>query len=101
MTLESVLAEVVREAVAPLAQQVAELTAAVQALRTPAEAEPELLTVREFAKRAGISQCTCRRRVADGTLAHVRVGGAIRIPSSSLRPADPADVARLVREARR
>ena len=35
MTLESVLAEVVREAVAPLAQQVAELTAAVQASIQP------------------------------------------------------------------
>jgi excisionase family DNA binding protein len=100
MTLDLALGEVVRQAVAPLVQQVAELTAAVEALRTPTTPESALLSVREFAARAGISQCTCRRRVSDGTIASVRVGASIRIPAASLRPTDPATVARLVREAR-
>ena len=81
-------------------EELRELRAELAALRTPAPEEPSLLTVREFSARAGISQCTCRRRVADGTLPHVRLAGSIRIPASSLRPTDPETVARLVREAR-
>jgi excisionase family DNA binding protein len=80
---------------------VAELTAAVQALHTPTAPEPTMLSVREFAARAGISQCTCRRRVSDGTIASVRVAGSIRIPASALQVADPGTVATLAREARR
>jgi excisionase family DNA binding protein len=69
-------------------------------LRAPAAPESADLTVRQYAVRRGLSECTVRRRVADGTLAHVRVGTAIRIPASSLKPVDPATVARFAREAR-
>jgi excisionase family DNA binding protein len=99
MSIEVDLADT-KAAVVTLVHLVGELTAAVQALRGPTTAEPALLSVREFAARAGISQCTCRRRVSDGTIAHVRVAGSIRIPASALRPVDPGTVARLAREAR-
>jgi excisionase family DNA binding protein len=84
---------------AKLDRLLAEL-AQLAAMRAPAQPETTMLTVKQFAARAGISQCTCRRRVSDGTIAHVRVAGSIRIPSSALRPADPGTVARLAREAR-
>ena len=100
MTLDAALAEVVREAVAPLVQQVAELTVAVQALRAPTTPEPALLSVRQYAARAGLSPCTIRRRIADGTLASTKIGGAIRIPATALRQADPAEIATLARAAR-
>jgi excisionase family DNA binding protein len=71
------------------------------AATAPTQPEPTLLSVRQYAARAGLSACTIRRRISDGTLPHVRVAGSIRIPAASLRPADPADVSRLAREARR
>jgi len=100
MTLDESLRAAVADVVAPLVHQVAELRAVVEALRAPAAPEAALLSVRQFAARAGISQCTCRRRVSDGTIAHVRVGGAIRIPAASLHVTSPVTVARLAREAR-
>jgi excisionase family DNA binding protein len=70
------------------------------AAATPAQAEPSMLTVREFAARAGLSQCTVRRRISDGSLSSTRIGASIRIPSATLQPVDPGTVARLAREAR-
>lgn len=101
MNLDAALAEVVRAAVAPLVAEVAGLREQIAALRTPTPPESALLSVRQYAERAGLSACTVRRRVADGTLSHVRVGGAIRIPAATLRPVDLATVATLAREARR
>jgi excisionase family DNA binding protein len=100
VTLDETLRAAVAAEVAPLVHQVAELTAQVAALRAPAPAEPELLTVKQYAARAGLSPCTIRRRISDGGLPHVRVGAAIRIPAASLRPTDPGTVARLARVAR-
>jgi excisionase family DNA binding protein len=99
MSIEADLAET-KAGVNRVLAELAELRAVVEKLHTPAAQEPALLSVRQYAERAGLSACTVRRRVTDGTLSHVRVGGAIRIPSASLRPTDPADVARLAREAR-
>ena len=49
----------------------------------------ELLTVAETAELLGVSKKTVRRRVRDGSLPAVRLGGAphfpIRIPQSELR----------------
>jgi excisionase family DNA binding protein len=39
----------------------------------------EHLTAAETAKRLGISLRTVRRRIADGTLPTVRIGGAVRV----------------------
>ena len=46
--------------------------------------EPDYLTAAEAAARLGISLRTVRRRIADGSLATVRIGRAVRIPITAL-----------------
>lgn len=46
--------------------------------------EPDYLTASEAAARLGISLRTVRRRIADGSLATVRIGRAVRIPAAAL-----------------
>jgi excisionase family DNA binding protein len=46
--------------------------------------EPEYLTAAVAAARLGISLRTVRRRIADGSLATVRIGRAVRIPATAL-----------------
>lgn len=70
------------------------------AAATPAQLEPELLSVRQYATRSSLSACTIRRRIADGTLAHVRLAGSIRIPSESLQPTSTDEIAAAARKAR-
>ena len=102
MTVETILADAVAARLLPELQSLlrAELAAAVAALRQPAQPVPELVTVAAAARMAGVSQCTMRRYERDGLVQAVRRGHSIRIVASSLRPTDPATVARLAREAR-
>jgi DNA-binding transcriptional regulator YiaG len=100
VNLDAALAEVVVEAIAPLVQQVAELTAAVQALRAPAAQEPALLSVAEAARLCGVSSCTLRRWERDGAVQSVRRAHTVRIVASSLKPASADDIARAARAAR-
>ncbi len=51
------------------------------------------LTAAEAAERLGISLRTVRRRIADGSLASVRIGGAVRIPASALPQPEDRPVA--------
>jgi excisionase family DNA binding protein len=44
----------------------------------------ELLTVKETARRLRVSEETIRRRVADGTLASIRLGATTRIFASDV-----------------
>ena len=46
--------------------------------------EQAYLTAREAAERLGISLRTVRRRIADESLASIKIGGAVRIPASAL-----------------
>jgi excisionase family DNA binding protein len=46
--------------------------------------EPDYLTAAAAAARLGISLRTVRRRIADGSLATVRIGRAVRIPATAL-----------------
>ena len=48
------------------------------------------LTAAEAAERLGISLRTVRRRIADGSLPSVKLGGAVRIPVSALEPPESA-----------
>ena len=48
--------------------------------------EQTYLTARETAERLGISLRTVRRRIADGSLVSIKIGGAVRIPSAALEP---------------
>lgn len=47
------------------------------------------LTAAQAADRLGISLRTVRRRIADGSLPSVRIGGAVRVPASALAPPQP------------
>jgi excisionase family DNA binding protein len=51
--------------------------------------ETRYLTAAEAGERLGISLRTVRRRIADGTLPAVRIGGAVRIPASALEAPEP------------
>jgi excisionase family DNA binding protein len=55
--------------------------------------ETTYLTAAEAAERLGISLRTARRRIADGSLASVRIGGAVRIPVSALPQPEERPVA--------
>jgi excisionase family DNA binding protein len=44
------------------------------------------LAASEVAERLGISLRTVRRRIADGSLPSVKIGGAVRVPVSALEP---------------
>lgn len=46
--------------------------------------DPDYLNAAEAANRLGISLRTVRRRIADGSLASVRIGRAVRIPATAL-----------------
>ncbi len=46
--------------------------------------EADYLTAAEAAARLGISLRTTRRRIADGSLASIRIGRAVRIPAEAL-----------------
>ena len=49
--------------------------------------ETRYLSAAEVAQRLGVSLRTIRRRIADGTLTSVKIGGAVRIPVAALEPA--------------
>lgn len=70
-----------------VAAAVAELAAALLAAarEAPAEAAPvELLSVAEFARRAGLGRSTAYLLVADATIRSVRVRGRRLIPASEI-----------------
>lgn len=95
MTLDAALAAVVREAQAPLIAEIRELRTIVESLQPP-----QFVSVDEAARRLGCSTQTVAAMVKRGELAHRRAGRRLLIDASALRPADPATVARLAREAR-
>lgn len=61
--------------------------------------ETRYLSAKETADRLGISLRTVRRRIADGSLPSVKVGGTVRIPASALEPPLPAGGPTAAREA--
>ena len=99
MTLDAVLSEVVGAAVAPLASEIRELRAEIEALRVASPSR--LVTVAELVRLGYGSPASVRRRIADGTYPCIRHGRSVRVDLASLRPADRAMVAMLAMEARR
>jgi excisionase family DNA binding protein len=55
--------------------------------------EATYLTAAQAAARLGISLRTVRRRIADGSLPSVKIGGAVRVPVSALEPPPRPQVA--------
>jgi excisionase family DNA binding protein len=101
MSIDAAITEAVAVAMAPVLAELRALRAELARLAALAAPEPSMLSIRRFAERAGLSACTVRRRVSDGSLPSVRVGGAVRIPASALQPVDSAQIAELARAARR
>jgi excisionase family DNA binding protein len=100
MSVEAAITDAVTVAVAPVLAELRELRAAIEALR--AASPPKLVTVTEACRITGLSPATMRRRIADHSIASVRVGSrAIRVDVGSLKPVDPAVVAALVAETLR
>lgn len=93
--LDETLRFLVAAEVGPLVQRIDRLTALVEELR-PAQ----WLSVDETAKCLACSTQTVTAMVKCGELAHRRAGRRLLIDAASLRPADPATVSQLAREAR-
>ena len=72
----------IRAAVAELADAI--LALAVAERRPATNAPVELLSVAEFARRAGLGRSTAYLAVADGTLRTVKVRGRRLVPASEL-----------------
>jgi excisionase family DNA binding protein len=70
--IEHVLADLLRAAIAPLAEELRLLRVEVERLRQALP--PLLVTTREAAERLGISEFTVRRQIKVGTIPARRVG---------------------------
>jgi excisionase family DNA binding protein len=95
VSLDESLAAVVAEAVAPILAELRDLRATVEALRPP-----QFISVDEAAKRLDVSTQTITAMCKRGELVHRRAGRRLLVSAESIRPTDPATVARLAREAR-
>ena len=64
-----------------IAERIAERVAARvgDRLGEPPDAGPDLVTMREFARRNSISETTVRAMIKDGRLDAVKIGAAVRI----------------------
>ena len=97
--LDAALTAVVAEAIAPLADEIRDLRTEVAALR--AVSPPQYGTVKDAARLLLCSEQTVRRKVELGEIPSTRIGRAVRVDLTGLRPADAEAVARLAMEARR
>lgn len=93
--LDETLRFLVAAEVGPLVQRIDRLTALVEELR-PAQ----WLSVDETARRLSCSAQTVTAMAKRGELVHRRAGRRLLVSAESIRPTDPATVARLAREAR-
>jgi excisionase family DNA binding protein len=61
--------------------------------------DADYLTAAQAAARLGLSLRTVRRRIADRSLASVRIGRAVRIPAAALEPPEARPVGAAARES--
>jgi hypothetical protein len=61
---------------------------------------PQLGSVADACRVTGLSPATVRRRIRDGSFVTKTVGARVLVDLAALRPAEPAEVARLAYEAR-
>jgi hypothetical protein len=96
--LDTALADIVGAAVRPLVDELRQLRAEIAELRT--SKPPHLVSVADAAAALGISACTVRRRITDGSLVSRRLGGRVLVDLTAAQPRTDLEVARLAREAR-
>ena len=82
MAIEVMTKDDLTEAMAPLVGKIASLERTIETLKK--EAMPKWLTVKEAAKVLKVSEKTVRRRKDAGEFETKRVGGRIRIRTSSI-----------------
>lgn len=94
--LTAAIREAVRgELAAMLPELVEGVAKAVQAAQCA-----EKLSVAEWARRNGVSTCTARRKVQDGSLPSVKLGRRVLIPVDALKARGPEDIAKIADQAR-
>jgi excisionase family DNA binding protein len=71
--LQTLVQQAVQDAVEPLRRDIEELRRTVEA--QPAAAPPYALSVKEYARRHGISVSLVRKLIAENKLASRRIGG--------------------------
>ena len=99
MTLDDALAAAVSRAVAPLA---ADLSAVLAELAEMRRTQPaRLVSVADAAREMGISECSVRRHIADGSLPCRRVGARVLVDMTAALPATADKISAMAREARR
>ncbi len=84
--------------VAAVLAEIRELRAELAELRR--SQPPRLVSVAVASAQLGISPCSVRRHVADGTLPSRRIGGRVLVDLSAAQPAADAEIAQRAREAR-
>jgi excisionase family DNA binding protein len=82
-----------------LQDQVELLTVAVRSLER--HIPPPLVTVQDAAERLGVSVNTVRRRVKSGDIPCTRIGKALRVDLTKVRPLDQVEVSELAERALR
>jgi excisionase family DNA binding protein len=87
------------ELVISLQDQVESLTVAIRSLERHLPCP--LVSVHEAAERLGVSVNTVRRRVKSGDIPSTRIGKAVRIDLTKLRPLDDTELQELANRALR
>lgn len=87
------------ELVVILQDQVEQLTVAIRSLERHLPAP--LVSVQDAAERLGVSVNTVRRRVKSGHIPSTRIGKAVRIDLTKVRPLDQVEVSELAERALR
>jgi excisionase family DNA binding protein len=85
------------ELVVILQDQVEQLTVAIRSLERHLPAP--LVSVQDAAERLGVSVNTVRRRVKSGHIPSARIGKAVRIDLTKVRPLDQVEVSELAERA--
>jgi len=85
------------ELVVILQDQVEQLTVAIRSLERHLPAP--LVSVHDAAERLGVSVNTVRRRVKSGHIPSTRIGKAVRIDLTKVRPLDQVEVSELAERA--
>ena len=87
------------ELVVALQDKVATLTVAIRSLERHLPAP--LVSVHQAAERLGVSVNTVRRRVKSGEMPCTRIGKALRIDLTKVRPLDSEEILELATQAQR
>ena len=99
MSFEDTLTTLLEAKLLPISEALRGLAQEVESVRRALP--PVLVTLREASRRLGVSESTVRRRVRDGQLRTLKIGGLVRVDLGVLHGASAEDVDRKVLELKR